>query len=42
MAVKRMTGKVEYKELLAGKTWLLGVSLEEECDFVAGQLVTFM
>lgn len=40
MAVKRMMGKVIYKEILAGKTWLLGVSLEEECDFVPGQFVS--
>jgi len=40
MAVKKMTGKIIYKELLAGKTWLMGVTLNEECNFVAGQYVS--
>ena len=35
-----MLGKVIYKANLAGNTWLLGIDLEENADFLPGQFVS--
>ena len=40
MTAKKMTGRLVYKEVLAGTTWLLGISLEEKCEFTPGQFVS--
>ena len=40
MSVKKMLGKVIYKANLAGNTWLLGIDLEENADFLPGQFVS--
>jgi NAD(P)H-flavin reductase len=40
MSVKRMEGKVGYKENLAGNTWLVRINFEEIADFVPGQFVS--
>lgn len=40
MSAKKMPGKVIYKENLAGKTWLIGIELEEKANFIPGQFVS--
>jgi len=35
-----MLGKVEYKTLLVGKAWIIGISFEEEVSFLPGQFVS--
>lgn len=40
MNVKKMLGKVVYKENLTENTWLLGIELEEEAVFAPGQYVS--
>jgi NAD(P)H-flavin reductase len=40
MSVKKMIGKVIYKENLSGSTWLLGISLDETAEFLPGQFVS--
>lgn len=40
MIAKKMQGKVSYKANLAGKTWLVGIELEEIIDFLPGQFVS--
>lgn len=37
MAPKKNTGKVEFKENLAGNNWLVRIGFDEEVDFVPGQ-----
>lgn len=40
MTARKMLGKVEYKELLAGNTWIVGIELPEVIDFIPGQFVS--
>lgn len=40
MTVKKMLGRVEYKEILAGNTWIIGIRLPEVIDFIPGQFVS--
>lgn len=40
MSVKKMAGKLKYKENLGGNTWLLGITLEETAEFLPGQFVS--
>jgi CDP-4-dehydro-6-deoxyglucose reductase len=40
MTAKKMQGRVVYKANLAGKTWLVGVELEEVVDYLPGQFVS--
>lgn len=40
MTVKKMLGRVEYKEILAGNTWIVGIELPEIIDFIPGQFVS--
>lgn len=37
MTPKKINGKVEFKENLAGKNWLVRIGFDEEVDFIPGQ-----
>jgi len=40
MSAKKMLGRVNYKTSLSGKTWLVGIELEEVVSFLPGQFVS--